>query len=151
MITISKAEKKDIQVIAGFQLAMALETEGIRLDPETVLRGVGAVFTDPAKGFYLVAKEGAVITGSLMITYEWSDWRARTVWYIQSLYVIPEFRRRGIFRQMYAWLLERVNADDSIGGIRLYVDLTNQNAQKVYDSIGMDGNHYRFYEFMKSS
>ena len=50
---------------------------------------------------------------------------------------------------MYGWLLEQVQGDDSIGGLRLYVDRTNENAQRVYDSIGMDGNHYRFYEFMK--
>lgn len=149
MSIISVAEYEDIQVIAGFQVAMAMETEGIRLDPDTVIRGVRAVFDDPSKGFYLVARDGDRITGSLMITFEWSDWRARTVWWIQSLYVIPEYRRMGIFKQMYAWLLERVNGDEQVGGIRLYVDLTNVNAQKVYESIGMDGNHYRFYEFMK--
>lgn len=149
MVVISKAERKDIQVIVGFQVAMAMETEGIGLDPDTVKRGVEAVFDDPGKGFYLVARDGDRVTGSLMITYEWSDWRARTVWWIQSLYVIPEYRRSGIFKQMYAWLLERVNGNDQVGGIRLYVDLTNVNDQKVYESIGMDGNHYRFYEFMK--
>jgi GNAT superfamily N-acetyltransferase len=129
---------------------MAQETEGINLEMETVLRGVGSVFDDPGKGFYLVARVDGRITGSLMITYEWSDWRARTVWWIQSLYVTADCRRLGIFKQMYAWLLDRVHEDDSIGGIRLYVDLTNLNAQKVYESIGMNGNHYRFYEFMKS-
>lgn len=149
MVVISKADRQDIQVIVGFQVAMAMETEGIGLDPEIVTRGVEAVFDDPGKGFYLVARDGDRVTGSLMITYEWSDWRARTVWWIQSLYVIPGYRRSGVFRQMYAWLLERVNRDDQVGGIRLYVDLTNVNAQKVYESIGMDGNHYRFYEFMK--
>jgi ribosomal protein S18 acetylase RimI-like enzyme len=150
MIVLSKAAKGDIQVITDFQVAMALETEGIHLNAETVFRGVSMVFADPSKGFYLVAKEGNRTVGSLMITYEWSDWRARTVWWIQSLYVLSDFRRQGIFKQMYSWLLDRVNSDDSIGGIRLYVDLTNLSAQKVYESIGMDGNHYRFYEFMKS-
>lgn len=149
MTMIIKAELTDIQVIADFQLAMALETEGIDLNPETVCRGVSAVFADPGKGFYLVAKENCLTVGSLMITYEWSDWRARTVWYIQSLYVIPEYRRLGVFKQMYEWLWEKVNRDDSIGGIRLFVDLTNLSAQKVYESLGMDGNHYRFYEYMK--
>ncbi|TSA36858.1 MAG: GNAT family N-acetyltransferase [Porphyromonadaceae bacterium] len=149
MIVILKAEEKDIQVIADFQVAMASETEGIDLNPETVFRGVSSVFADPTKGFYLVAKEDGRTLGSLMITYEWSDWRVRTVWWIQSLYVIPENRRQGIFKQMYAWLLQKVNRDDSVGGIRLYVDHTNLKAQKVYESLGMDGNHYRFYEFMK--
>jgi len=150
MIKINKAEEKDIQMIADFQVALALDTEGINLKPETVFLGVSCVFADPKKGFYLVAKEDGRTIGSLMITYEWSDWRARTVWWIQSLYVVPEHRRQGIFRQMYAWLLEKVNRDDSLGGIRLYVDHTNLNAQKVYESLGMNGNHYRFYEFMKS-
>jgi len=149
MITLSKAAIEDIQVITDFQIAMARETEGIELDPGTVFRGVGMVFSDPGKGFYLIAKEDGKTVGSLMITFEWSDWRARTVWWIQSLFIIPEFRRRGIFKQMYAWLSDQVTNDDSIGGIRLYVDLTNLNAQKVYESMGMDGNHYRFYESMK--
>ena len=150
MIIISKAEGKDIQIIVDFQMAMALETEKINLDPETVHRGVSAVFADPTKGFYLTAKVDELIIGSLMITYEWSDWRARTVWWIQSLYVVPEFRRKGVFKRMYAWLLDKVNRDDSIGGIRLNVDHTNLNAQKVYESLGMNGNHYRLYEYMKT-
>ena len=150
MIEINKAEEKDIQVITDFQVVLALETEGINLNPGIVLRGVSKVLADPTKGFYLVAKEEGRTIGCLMITYEWSDWRARTVWWIQSLYVVPEHRRQGIFRQMNAWLLEKVNRDDSVGGIRLYVDHTNLKAQKVYESLGMDGNHYRFYEFMKS-
>jgi len=149
MIEIEKAGKVDCEMIVDFQIAMALETEGIKLDPATVLRGVDAVFDDPGKGFYLVARDGSRTVGSLMITYEWSDWRARTVWWIQSLFVIPEYRRQGIYRMMYEWLLGKVQKDDSVGGIRLYVDLTNKNAQKVYESLGMDGNHYRFYEFMK--
>jgi GNAT superfamily N-acetyltransferase len=149
MVEIVKADRPDIQRIVDFQVLMAMETEGISLDPVIVHQGVGAVFNDPGKGFYLVAREDGLTVGSLMITYEWSDWRARTVWWIQSLYVIPESRRKGIFRLMYAWLLEKVTNDDSVGGIRLYVDLTNVNAQRVYESLGMDGNHYRFYEFMK--
>lgn len=149
MINLSKADLADIDVIVDFQVAMAWETERINLDPETVMRGVSAVFNDHTKGFYLVAKEKGTAVGSLMITYEWSDWRNRTVWWLQSLYVVPEFRRRGIFKQMYGWLLDRITGDESVGGIRLYVDRTNQDAQKVYESLGMDGNHYRFYEFMK--
>ena len=149
MTEILKAIPGDAHTIAAFQKAMALETEGLALDDETVKLGVAAVFDDPGKGFYLVAKEGGSIVASLMITYEWSDWRCRTVWWIQSLYVIPERRREGIFRRMYGWLLERIREDESVGGLRLYVDRTNEQAMKVYESLGMDGNHYRFYEFMK--
>ncbi len=149
MIRILKADDSDIKVITNFQILMARETEGMELDADTVLRGVGTVFAEPGKGFYLVARKEDMLVGSLMITYEWSDWRARQVWWIQSLYVLPDFRRQGIFKQMFAWLQDSLESDDSIGGIRLYVDRTNVSAQKVYESLGMDGNHYRFYEIMK--
>ena len=149
MIDIEMAAVSDIEVIAGFQVAMASETENMNLDYETVIRGVTQVFNDPAKGFYLVAKEEAKTIGCLMITYEWSDWRSCTVWWIQSLYVLPGWRRKGIFRLMYEWLLAEITHRPDIGGIRLYVDRTNVDAQRVYESLGMDGNHYRFYEWMK--
>ncbi|HBB91222.1 MAG: GNAT family N-acetyltransferase [Bacteroidetes bacterium GWF2_49_14] len=149
MIEIRKADASDAAVIAAFQLAMALETENLVLDAVTVHRGVHAVFDDEGKGFYLVAVDSERIVASLMITFEWSDWRNRTVWWIQSLYVIPEMRRKGIYRQMYAWLRQQVDSNDSIGGIRLYVDKSNLPAQKVYEELGMDGEHYRFYEDMK--
>lgn len=149
MMEIRLANKKEADVIVRFQLAMALETENLTLDPEIVGKGVRSVFEDHAKGFYLVAVDQGRILASLMITFEWSDWRARTVWWIQSLYVIPEYRRQGLFRAMYRWLQDRIANDDSVGGIRLYVDKTNLPAQKVYESLGMDGEHYRFYEAMK--
>jgi GNAT superfamily N-acetyltransferase len=149
MISIEMAGRSDIQVVADFQVMMARETENLDLDPGTVMQGVTAVFDDPGKGFYLVARADEGIVACLMITREWSDWRNRTVWWIQSLYVVPGYRRRGIFRSMYAWLIDRIREDDRVGGIRLYVDRTNVKAQRVYEAIGMDGEHYRFYEDMK--
>ena len=149
MITIGKAEPADVPSIVDFQLLMAAETENLTLDRKVVDKGVSTIFSDPGKGFYLVAREGNKVIASLMITFEWSDWRAKTVWWIQSLYVIPEKRRQGVFRRMFDWLAERMGQDDSIGGIRLYVDKTNLAAQKVYEELGMNGEHYHFYEIMK--
>lgn len=127
---------------------MALETENLDLDPSIVRKGVETVFDHPEKGFYLVAESENEVIASLMITKEWSDWRAQTVWWIQSLYVLPRFRKQGVFRMMYQHLVEQVKADGQIAGIRLYVDHSNVSAQKVYEAIGMDGDHYRFYEWM---
>ncbi|MFO7617831.1 MAG: GNAT family N-acetyltransferase [Bacteroidales bacterium] len=148
MITIEPAVRADSRAIAAFQLAMALETEDLRLDPETVTQGVGAVFDDPSKGFYLVAREGNDLVASLMITYEWSDWRAKSVWWIQSLYVLPAYRQQGIFKRMFGWLAVKAKEGGQVGGIRLYVDNRNTRAQQVYEALGMDGDHYRFYELM---
>jgi GNAT superfamily N-acetyltransferase len=127
---------------------MAWETEGIRLDPETVTKGVNAVFTDHSKGQYFVAESDQKPVASLLITFEWSDWRNRNVWWLQSVYVMPEYRRRGIFRKMYLFIKEQAGIND-IAGLRLYVETRNLNAKKTYEALGMSSEHYSFYEWMR--
>ena len=146
---IRKANIDDVPAIANFQIAMAMETEDLKLNPDIVHKGVKSVLNDSSKGFYLVTEINNEVVASLMITLEWSDWRAQTVWWIQSLYVKPEYRKQGIYKNMYKHLRKLVQDDDSLGGIRLYVDKTNTSAQKVYEALGMDGEHYKFYEQMK--
>lgn len=143
------AHHSDADVIAGFQLKMALETEQLELDPEVVKLGVTSVLNDSSKGFYLVFEEAGRVAGCLMITKEWSDWRARWVWWIQSLYVLPGLRQKGIFKRMYDYLVSVLERDPDVAGIRLYVDRTNIRARKVYEAIGMDGEHYQLFEWMK--
>lgn len=148
-LTVRSARPEDASIIAGFQLLMALETEGIELDPETVSRGVNAVFADPARGEYFVADVGGWIVGCLLVTPEWSDWRNGTVLWIESLYVIPEMRGRGVYRALYEHLQERVQTSPDLMGIRLYVDKRNTAAQRVYTRLGMAREHYELFEWMK--
>ena len=140
---------EDADTIVCFQAAMARETEGIRLDEATVSAGVRAVFADPRNGRYWVAEAGGEVVGSLLVTPEWSDWRNGTVWWIQSLYVRPEHRRGGVFRALNEHLRALVEADDGLLGIRLYVATGNAAAQSAYEAMGMDGEHYRLYEWLK--
>jgi GNAT superfamily N-acetyltransferase len=143
------AAPADAAAIVAFQLAMARETEGIELDPEVCGRGVRAVFERPELGLYFVAEQGGRVVASLMITYEWSDWRDGMVWWVQSVYVAPEARRRGIYAGLYEHVKGLVQADERLRGIRLYVDGRNVAAQQVYARLGMDGEHYRVFEWMK--
>jgi ribosomal protein S18 acetylase RimI-like enzyme len=149
MVKIRKAEIKDIELIVGFQLCMAWETEKLELDKNTVILGARAVMNDPAKGEYFIAEHDGIVIGSLLVTYEWSDWRNGNVWWLQSLYVAPDFRRKGIFREMYLFLKQEVEKDPTLKGIRLYVDKTNKIAQEVYQAMGMNGEHYQVFEWMK--
>jgi GNAT superfamily N-acetyltransferase len=148
MILIRKAKPSDAASIVDFQLRMALETENIELIPEIVTKGVDAVFQDQSKGQYYVADSGGKIVASLLITYEWSDWRNCNVWWIQSVFVIPEFRRNGIFRKMYSYIKQLAEEQD-IAGLRLYVETKNSGAQKTYEALGMNSEHYAFYEWMR--
>lgn len=139
----------DAATIVGFQIAMARETEELELDPKVVTRGVDAVFNDPSLGRYFVAESDGRPVASLLITYEWSDWRNGVVWWIQSVYVMPEARRRGIYAGLYSHIRDLIAPDPSIRGIRLYVDNRNRVAQEVYARLGMEGEHYRVFEWMK--
>jgi ribosomal protein S18 acetylase RimI-like enzyme len=148
-VEVAKATIHDAPQITRFQLAMALETENIKLDPEITSEGVLAVFRDPSKGTYYKALAGDLLAASMLTTPEWSDWRNRTILWIQSVYVMPEFRCKGLFKALYENLKQEISIDDEIGGIRLYVDRTNHRAQEVYNRMGMNGEHYKVFEWMK--
>src|SRR6185295_1026599 len=125
-IDVRPARPDEADRLIDFQLRMADETEGLALDPERIGRGVRAVFSDPSRGAYWVAEEAGQILGMLLTTPEWSDWRAGWVLWIQSVYVIPEARGRGVFRDLYAAQKTRVEGDPDLCGLRLYVDRRNR-------------------------
>jgi ribosomal protein S18 acetylase RimI-like enzyme len=148
-VTVRSARPEDAPAISEFQLLMARETEGLELDPETVARGVGAVFADPGRGEYFVAEAAGRVVGCLLVTPEWSDWRNGTVLWVQSLYVLPELRGQGVYRALYEHLQARVQSSPDLMGIRLYVDKRNTAAQRVYARLGMTREHYELFEWMK--
>jgi GNAT superfamily N-acetyltransferase len=145
-MNIRLAKENDIDALVEFNQAMALETEGKRLDPQVLRRGVEAIFVDEKKGFYVVAEDDDKILGGLMITYEWSDWRASWFWWIQSVYILPEARGKKIYTQLYDFVKTKAAEAGNVCGFRLYVESDNLHAQKVYGSIGMNTSHYLMYE-----
>ncbi len=144
-----EAKPNDAILIRDFQVAMAFESEKLRLDPDTCLRGVQRVFAEPSIGSYHVVEAAHEIVACVLVQREWSDWRARMIWWIHSLYVRPDFRGRGITRRIYASLQERVKHDPELGGLRLYVDRTNELGIRVYERLGMTREHYHLYEWMQ--
>jgi len=146
---VRRARPEDAETIEAFQVRLAHESEGLALDHDTVARGVAAVFADPAKGGYWVAEEDGAIVGVLLAIPEWSDWRNATVLWIHSLYVVPEARRRGVFKAMYHTLRERVARSPELAGLRLFVDKANELGMKVYEALGMTREHYHLYEWLK--
>lgn len=145
---IREARIIDAEIIIVFQKNMAMETENMRLSHDTINHGVHAVFADPQKGKYYVAEYRDEVIGSLLITYEWSDWRNSFVWWLQSVYIKPEHRRKGIFKEMYLHVKETA-LQNNVSGLRLYVEQENVKAQRTYEAIGMKSDHYRMYEWLK--
>jgi GNAT superfamily N-acetyltransferase len=97
---------------------MALETERKVLLPEVHRHGRASPARAPGMGFYVMAESAARVAGSLMVTNEWSDWRNGNFWWVQSVYVRPRVRRRGVYRELYKHLQSARAEDPSICGFR---------------------------------
>jgi ribosomal protein S18 acetylase RimI-like enzyme len=136
-ISVREAVPADAATIAAFNAAMARETEDKSLDPGLVGPGVAALLEDASKGRYWVAESNGEVVGQLMVTYEWSDWRNGNIWWIQSVYVHPDWRRRGVFSTLYRHVESIVAADPAAIGLRLYVEQQNTRAQQTYRALGM--------------
>ena len=145
-IVIRAATAEDADFLAHGNAAMALETEHKRLDPGVVGAGVRAALADPAKGLYFIAESDGRRVGQLMFTYEWSDWRNGTFWWIQSVYVLPEARRKGVFGALFRHVEQLAERDPDVCGIRLYVERENTRAQATYRHYGLHDAGYTVME-----
>src|SRR5215212_7651788 len=147
LLSVRRAAPTDLDFIVSGNIQLAAETENLRLEAEVLRLGVRALLDSRAPGAYWIAELDAVVVGQLLITFEWSDWRNRMVWWIQSVYVSPAARQHGVFRALYAHVRSEAQLAGA-GGLRLYVDVTNTRAQRVYAAMGMNGDHYRVFEDM---
>ena len=142
---IRPAKPTDIARIASFNIAMAWETEKVRLNAYTVEHGVQAAVEDPAKGRYFIAEIDGNMVGCLMVTHEWSDWRNGDIWWVQSVYVDPNHRRKGVFSALYKHV-EAEAIHSSVVAIRLYVEHDNQAGKTTYGKLGLALTHYDVME-----
>lgn len=143
---IRKATLTDAVTIADFNIALAKESENMTLDPNVVRPGVEAVLRNPARGVYFGAYENGQLIGVLLITYEWSDWRNGNFWWLQSVYVHPEHRSKGVFKSLFASVSALAQKDPEVCGLRLYVENHNTNAQNVYFRLGLKRTEYQVLE-----
>lgn len=146
MIISKYANKDDISTIVNFNSAMAMETESKQLDSVTVRKEVEAALKNRELGFYLIAESDGVPVGQLMVTKEWSDWRNREFWWIQSVYIHTDYYKNNVYRKLYSEVIKSSKESGKVCGIRLYVDKNNTKAQKVYSKLGMTESNYLLFE-----
>jgi ribosomal protein S18 acetylase RimI-like enzyme len=136
--TIRYATAVDIETIVGFTLEEAREAEARTLDAQAVRRGVAAAFAHPPRAVYWVAEtaDGGVAASASIVT-EWSNFRGGEYWWVQSLYVAPAHRGKGLVDQ----LLEHLAAAAARAGaldLRLYAHVSNDRAHRVYERCGFE-------------
>ena len=146
-MTIREAGESDRDTVAGFNNRLAEETEDKTLDPARILPGTSALLRDPGKGRYWLAECGDECLGQIGVTYEWSDWRNGRWWWIQSVYVVADYRRHGVFSRLYKHVESLARADPESCGLRLYVERRNTRAQDTYRSMGMRDPGYQVMEY----
>jgi len=144
-LTIRPATPDDSDRIVLFNQALARETEGRLLDRDVLGAGVAQILADPSHGQYFVAEDGDEVVGQLAVTREWSDWRNGDIWWIQSVYIAKEHRRRGIYQALHAHVRETAQSA-GVAGLRLYVERDNEAAQSTYAALGMHESPYVMYE-----
>lgn len=148
-LKIRRATREDAGTLADFNSAMALETERKVLLPHVIGAGVRALLEQPRAGFYVIAEVEDTVAGALMITTEWSDWRNGSFWWVQSVYVRPQFRRQGVYKRLYKYVRSLAARSRAVCGFRLYVERNNRRAMATYRSAGMALTHYVMFEQLK--
>ena len=136
----------DLEFIVEANRRLALESEDIELDLTLLRPGVATVLADRSLGRYFVAEAGGGPIGQMMLTYEWSDWRNGTFWWIQSVYVDDAYRGQGVFSALFRHAAGLASADPAVCGLRLYVDRANTRAQEIYAHLGLHASNYEFME-----
>jgi len=144
---VRRATMSDLKTIVSFNTALARETEHRVLDTQILQAGVEALLQDPGKGWYAVAEQSLIVVGQILVTFEWSDWRNGNFWWLQSLYVHPDHRQKGIFRQIYDYVQAQAHLNrEGICGFRLYVEENNHQAHQAYANFGFQKTAYHMYE-----
>lgn len=145
-IHIRAAHIDDAAIIADYNIQMAKETESKSLDAKTVHEGVAQGLIQPEICRYFVAEVDGRLVGQAMITFEWSDWRNGELWWLQSVYVHPDHRKRGVFRKLYDHIESLARQNSRVKGLRLYVEAENGQGQAVYTKLGLIHAGYHVYE-----
>ena len=146
VILVRRAVAADLDTLVKFNAAMARETEGKTLEPGRLRDGVAAVLDNETLGFYCVASQSGTVIGQLLVTTEWSDWRNAFFWWIQSVYVAPGFRRRGVYSSLHRYVAGQAQRERNVFGLRLYVDRDDLAAQRTYAGLDMRQSNYQLWE-----
>jgi GNAT superfamily N-acetyltransferase len=145
-VVVRDATTDDIEFIADCNCRLAEETENKTLDRSILVSGLKRGMASPWLCRYFVAESGGRRVGTTMLTYELTDWRDGILWWLQSVYVLKDFRNLGVFRAVYHHVETLARASDDARGLRLYVLTDNARAISTYRAMGMSHSGFEVME-----
>ena len=140
---IRKATSADLKSLVSFAVAEAKEAEGVKKDSKRVRQGVTTALNDASIAMYWVLEKNSTgVIGSVSIVKEWSDWNSGYYWWIQNMYILPEFRGKGLMEQLMQALKDAARNEGALE-LRLYVHKNNAQAISAYQKVGFFDADYR--------
>ena len=143
-ISVRKAVPADLDTL--FQLYIDNGGGKIGSKRDLLRNGLRKLVSSPDLGFHILAEAEGRVVGMLRICFEWSPYRDGTFWWIENVYVVPNWRRKSVYSTMHKHIQSEADADPTICGIRLYTDEDNHGARRTYKSVGMNGYMMEFFE-----
>ncbi len=109
--------------------------EGIPFDPAAIRPALAVLFADPGLGRVWLALEEDSVAGYAMSTWGFSTEQGGRFLLLDELFVLPEFRGRGVGAEMLAFV-EREAVRDGAGAVRIEVSVENGPARELYRKAG---------------
>lgn len=140
--SLRRASASDLETIVAFTLEEARAAEGFDTDPECVRRGVFAGLEDPSRATYWVAESShGEVVASTSTVREWSNFNGGFYWWVQSMFIRPEHRGRGLVDLLLDTVAEEARAAGAVD-LRLYAHRANRRALDAYRRCGFEETEY---------
>ena len=140
---VRRTEIAALKTLVSFAIFEAKEAEGLTKEPERVREGIRtALINDSVAMYWVLENDKSELIGNISVVKEWSDWNCAYYWWIQSMYILPEFRGRGLIEKLIEDIRAAARQERALE-LRLYVHKKNERAIKAYKKSGFSDSNYQ--------
>ena len=121
------------------QMVFALyeeDSEGESITEAKVDATIDKFSNVPGRGKIVIFQKEDNIIGYSLLVFYWSNEYGGEILFIDELYVLPEFRKRGVSTGFIKYLEKEYSESAKI--IQLEITPTNENAKRLYSNLGFE-------------
>jgi len=118
-------------------LSLQFEEHQIGVSEKALSTAIKAMLAEPRLGFFLMARFGEQAVGLACVSFCWTlEHGGKSAW-LDELYVLPEYRSRGIGGLLIEAVLQTAKAQ-GCAAIDLEVDHEHRRVEQLYQRFGFD-------------